>query len=143
MEQLRDAFHSHHGTDLILARMRGRFGKTKGATEEDFFSCPIRCTTLGEEYNPAELVNVGCVTDVVTGRNFVARFPPLGYTEILLSQYEFSQQETLLCRSAHSNPTAAAAPRAATRSQYPQASATSFFAAFPDAKASYFSGTRV
>ena len=66
MEQLRDAFHSHHGTDLILARMRGRFGKTKGATEEDFFGCPARCTTLGEECNRAEVAKVGCMTKAVT-----------------------------------------------------------------------------
>jgi hypothetical protein len=100
----------HHGTELILARRRAHFHKTKVPIEEDFFGC----TTLGEEWNRALLFGITESVDVVSRYNFIARFPPFRYTWKLLPHYqnsEFSQQETLSCRSAHSNPTAAAARR--------------------------------
>jgi len=66
VEQLRDAFPSHHGTELILARMRGSFGKANGASGEEFFGCPAGCTTLGEECIFAPLEDVRRMTDAVT-----------------------------------------------------------------------------
>jgi large subunit ribosomal protein L34 len=53
-------FSQHHGTELILARTRAHFHKTKVPIAEEFFGC----TTLGEKRNRALLFRVTQTTDV-------------------------------------------------------------------------------
>jgi len=71
----------------------------------------LGCTTLGEEMCDAFVAYVRGATDAKRERNLIARFPPLRYTLKLLPYYEFSYRKRFLCRSARSNPPAAAAPK--------------------------------